>query len=127
MRAKEKKLDRVLLVEDDDLTRFMMTEMLDELGVVVDVAVDGQHCIETLRREPNKYDVVLMDIHMPRKTGLEALQEIRKQPEDPPRGLYVVAVTADPKWHDHSTAREAGFDAVLSKPVSVSSIRNMLV
>ena len=119
-------LNKVLLVEDDDLSCFMMEEMLEELGLPFEVARNGQDCVEMLTERPHEFNSVLMDIHMPVKTGVEALAEIRSAPNDPPRDLYVVAVTADSAWHSESVAKAQGFNTVLPKPVSMSGLEKVL-
>ena len=121
------RFQKILLVEDDEETRFMMSEMLDVIGATVDLAADGQECLERLEEEPNKYDAVLLDLHMPRKSGLEALEEIRAHRSDPPRSLHVIALTADTAWHDEAKAKSKGFDRVMPKPVNMTSIRNALI
>jgi len=116
----------VLLVEDDDMSRFMMSECLETLGFSFEVARDGQECIDILMARPDAFQTVLMDIHMPRKTGLEALSEIRNQGSDPPKNIRVVAVSADVDWHDTKKAQCAGFNDVLPKPVRLSRITEVL-
>jgi len=73
-------IQKVLLVEDDHSTQFMMAEMLDAVGVEFEVANDGQECIDKLGSDAARFDAVFLDIHMPRKSGLDALLEIHKRP-----------------------------------------------
>lgn len=117
---------KVLVVEDDATTRFMMTEMLDEIGVDFDVSVDGQDCLERVTADPHNYALVLMDIHMPRVSGVEATAQIRAADTDPPRNINILAVTADAGWHNPDSARAAGFNGVLRKPVSYSRLEETL-
>ncbi len=117
---------RVLLVEDDEITQYMMGEMLSAAGVLYEVANDGQECLDILNDRPDQFDAILLDIHMPKKSGLAAVSEIRTHSEDPPRGIYVVAVTADTAWHSVDRARKVGFDDVISKPVTMDKIKSKL-
>ncbi len=117
---------KVLLVEDDDLTQFMMGEMLDAFGVCFEVANDGQECIDMLAEDAGRFDAILLDIHMPKKSGLDAISEIRSHKNNPPRGMRVLALTADPAWHDKERVRKAGFNDVISKPVTMEKIRAAL-
>jgi len=117
---------KILLVEDDIASRFMMSEMLDDIGADCFEASDGQVCIDVLSEQTTAFDVVLMDLHMPRKSGLEALKEIRSFPRNPPRDVAVIAVTADEGWHDLDRAQAVGFDDVLEKPVSRASVQRAL-
>lgn len=116
----------VLLVEDDEMSRFMMSELLENLGVAFETAKNGEECLDILRARPDDFGTVLMDIHMPKKTGLEAVSEIRANETDPPKNIRVIAVSADVGWHDVRKARAAGFSDVLPKPVRMSKISAVL-
>ena len=117
---------RVLLAEDDAMTRFMMSEMLESLDCDFDLCGNGDEAMSMIRSEPAKYALVLMDVHMPLVTGIEATRSIRSEPEHPPKKIKIVAVTADEHWHDAKRCREIGFDAVLPKPVSLSGLENYI-
>lgn len=119
-------MSKILIVEDDPGSRFMMQEMIEDLGYAVEVAENGQACIDALKGDASRYSVVLMDLHMPGQSGLEALQFIRALKANPPRDIPVVAVTADSAWHDAEKARRSGFSTVVPKPVSMSNIRDAL-
>lgn len=116
-------MQRILVVEDDAITRFMMTEMCDALGYSCETVPGGQECIDLLDREPSKFDIVMMDIHMPRISGLDASSHIRNAETDPPKNLPIVAVTADEHWHNVHRCRAAGFNDVLPKPVTLGALR----
>ena len=117
---------KVLLVEDDYSTQFMMTEMLDAVGIDFEIANDGQECIEKLEDNADRFDAVLLDIHMPRKSGLDALMEIRSDSKDPPKNIRIVALTADTSWHNKSRIEEVGFNDLLTKPVTMDKIVSVL-
>lgn len=117
---------RILLVEDDALTRFMMHDMLDMLGVDVEEASDGQACLDMLEQDSSRFDLILMDIHMPVKTGLDAIRAIRDHADNPPRNLPVYAVTADEAWQDRTRAQQEGFHDVIPKPISTDKLRAAL-
>ncbi|WP_092066755.1 response regulator [Poseidonocella pacifica] len=116
----------VLVVEDDAQSRFMVTEMLDELGYEFHEACNGAEGIERSLDLSDKIDLILMDIHMPLKSGDEAVSEIRTSLQDPPKGIPIIAVTADTAWHNRDYVQSRGFDGVLSKPVSLSRLRSTL-
>lgn len=116
----------VLLVEDDAASRFMMTEMLDELGAYSVSANDGIECLAALEVDSARFDAVLLDLHMPNMSGIEAVGRIRRHPFPPTREIKVFAVTADPSWHDKDRATAAGFNGVVEKPVSLAVIRALL-
>ena len=114
---------RTLLVEDDPNTRFMMREILEEMGVPFDEVCDGQEFLSVIAAEPAAYSLILMDIHMPKLSGLDAVKVLRSSDTHPPRDVRTVAVTADSHWHDRDRARAAGFDTVLPKPVRLGALR----
>jgi signal transduction histidine kinase/CheY-like chemotaxis protein len=127
----EPPLLRVLLVEDNAVNQMVAHEMLKMLGCEVDLAVDGEEALAlflaagTTSGEPEgpRYDLVLMDCHMPRMDGFEATRRIRglevKGAE--PAGLVrtpIVALTADALESDRNRCLQAGMDDFLTKPVS---------
>lgn len=117
--------NRALLVEDDPTVRFMMSEMLEEIGVPFDEAADGQECLDAISAAPDAYSLILMDIHMPEMSGVEAVQLLRGKPSDPPRNIRTIALTADQNWHDEKKARDVGFDGVIAKPVRMKTIQDL--
>lgn len=112
------KTKKILLVEDDYFTRYMMTEIINTLGVDVDIAEDGQDGCDHLERNPEAYGVVLMDIHMPKLSGVDATKIIRAHVNDPPRDVPIIAVTADEQYHSNSVVSGLGMDGFMVKPVS---------
>lgn len=117
---------KILLVEDDYFTRFMMQEIIDTLGVKVDIAENGQEGCDKLDENPNSYGLVLMDIHMPKLSGIDATRMIRQHPTDPPRNVAIIAVTADEHYHDQSVARHYGLDGVIAKPITASELNALI-
>lgn len=117
---------KILLVEDDYFTRFMMKEIIDTLGVDIDVAENGQDGCDRLTQNPDAYGLVLMDIHMPKLSGVDAARMIRSSPHDPPKNVPIFAVTADVQYHDLSTVAKLGMDGFIVKPVTPGEL-NALV
>lgn len=114
---------RILVVEDDTITRYMMSEMCEELGYECETVPGGQECIDALEEHPSRFGMIMMDIHMPRVSGLIANSHIRSAETDPPRNLPIIAVTADEHWHNVHRCRAAGFNDVLPKPVTLEGLR----
>ena len=110
---------RVLYVEDSEVNRRIVREMLAAGGVEMDEAEDGQVGLE--RIAANDYDLILMDLRMPQMDGLSALKALRAQ-DDAKAGLPVIVLTADVGAGMHEDCLAAGADEVLAKPVSMPEL-----
>ena len=120
------KQKKVLLVEDDLFTRFMMNEIITTLGASIDVAADGDECARLVNECPDDYGLVLMDLHMPKMSGIEAARRIRACDTNPPRNVPIVAVTADINYHDEAVIKKLGMDGFASKPVSPGKLLDLI-
>jgi len=106
---------RVLLAEDEPVNRIFTVRALQKLGHTVDTAADGREALGMLGR--TTYDLVLMDIQMPRLNGLEATRRIRSgQVEGVAPDIPVVALTAYAMDSDRQKGLEAGMDEYVTKP-----------
>jgi len=114
---------RVLLVEDNEVSRLVIYRMLQALGCRVTVAGDGLEALARIAEEP--FDAVLMDCQMPRMDGLDATRAIRAAPES--AALPVVGVTAGVTPEESDRCRAAGMDEVLAKPCTVEALRDALL
>ncbi|MEM6493714.1 MAG: ATP-binding protein [Pseudomonadota bacterium] len=119
---------RILLAEDHDVNRMLVTEMLERCGQSVDIAQDGGEAISmvidsTLRGRP--YDLVLMDVQMPDCDGYAATRAIREEGIGPD-SLPIIALTANAFPEDVVAAREAGMQAHLAKPVVFADLARAL-
>jgi signal transduction histidine kinase/ActR/RegA family two-component response regulator len=115
---------RVLVVEDDAVNQMVVVSMLEKLGCQVDVADDGEAALVAASR--TRYDLVLMDLHMPVMDGYEATQQLRQ--EEILSGNYtpIVALTADALAGDRERCLEAGMDDHVTKPVSSAMLAAVL-
>ena len=116
---------KVLVVDDHDLSGFLMHEFLEALGVENTIVTSGADCLEHLTATPDQFDLVLMDIHMPELSGDETTKRIRSMAENPPKEIPVVAVTADSRWSNENLRNDSGLNDYLPKPVSVDDLRKM--
>ncbi|MEL6452050.1 MAG: response regulator [Pseudomonadota bacterium] len=117
---------KVLLVEDDEFTRFMMKEIIGTLGVDVEIACNGSEGYATLHNDPASFGLVLMDLHMPEMSGIDATRAIRQAKQNPPRSVPIVAMTADVNYHDTSRVEQLGMDGFASKPVSPGQLLDLI-
>jgi len=103
---------RILVVDDIDTNRMALRHFLKPHGFQIVEAKDGVEALERVAEEPP--DLVLLDVMMPRKNGLEVCRELKSNPET--RLIPVVFMTALDKNQDHVAALEAGGDDFLNKP-----------
>ena len=113
----------VLLVEDNDINRAILVEMLERDGHAVTEAVDGQDAVA--RAEERAFDLVLMDISMPGMDGVEATRRIRAG-TGPNARTPIVAVTAHAMPEEVERFRAAGMGRTVTKPVSRAVLRDLL-
>jgi signal transduction histidine kinase/CheY-like chemotaxis protein len=112
---------RLLLAEDNAINQLVAVKMLERLGCTVEVAGDGQDALAALSR--NRFDLVLMDLHMPRMTGIEATRVIRSGGGgvlDP--GVPIIAMTTNAAKGDRERCIAAGMDDHVTKPVSMARL-----
>lgn len=107
---------KILLAEDEQqLSRVLETAMIHE-GYQVDTAFDGQEAVDLAKE--NAYDLMILDIMMPVKTGIEALKEIRQTGNT----THVIMLTAMSEVDDKVTGLDAGADDYLTKPFSLKEL-----
>ena len=118
---------RVLVVEDNELNMEITRAMLEEYGMLVEEAHDGQEAVDIVReKEAGYYDLILMDIMMPVKDGLEATREIRNLSREDCQTVPIVAMSANAFDEDVRRSLTSGMNGHLSKPVDIGKLREML-
>jgi signal transduction histidine kinase/CheY-like chemotaxis protein len=110
---------RILLAEDVRVNQVIATDLLTSAGHTVDLARDGQEAIEAA--QTGNYDLILMDIHMPRIDGLEATRKIRSL-DGPSSRLPIIALTADAIAGRREDYVAAGMSDFLSKPFDPAAL-----
>lgn len=109
---------KILLAEDNDLNAEIAVEMLQMQGALVERAVDGQDAVSRfVKSGEGYYQVILMDIQMPVKNGLEAAREIRVSDHPNAKSIPIIAMTANSFKEDTQAAKTAGMNGFVSKPV----------
>ena len=114
---------RALVAEDNAFNRRLLETFLQNEGIEVEAAVDGEAALERLAESP--FDLVFMDVHMPKVDGFEATRRTR---EEVPGGaaLPIIAVTADVFSEEHAELVSAGVDDWLFKPINAERLRAVL-
>ena len=114
---------KVLLVEDNELNREIATEILKSLGLNVDCAADGMEAVEIMSSEAgNQYDMIFMDIQMPKMDGYTATREIRTLKDTKKANVPIIAMTANAFDEDRKKAIKAGMNGHIAKPIDVNVI-----
>jgi len=111
-------MSKILLVEDNEMNRDMLTRRLERKGFVVIIAVDGQAGIDMA--SSSSPDIILMDLSLPVIDGWEATRKIKADPAT--QSIPVIALTAHAMAGDEQKALEAGCDDYDTKPVNFSRL-----
>ena len=118
---------RILLAEDNELNAEIAIELLQEEGLLVELATDGQECYDMLdHAEEGYYDLILMDIQMPNVNGYEATVKIRQMENDKKAQIPIVAMTANVFAEDRKLALDLGMNGHISKPIDMKKVRKVL-
>ena len=118
---------RVLLVEDIEVNREIAKAVLEEIGLEVDDADDGTVAVEKFRdAPPNHYDLILMDVQMPKMNGYEATRAIRSLSREDAHTVPIVAMTANAFEEDKDNALKAGMNDHLAKPLDIPKLLTTL-
>ncbi len=114
---------RVLLVEDIEVNREIAKAVLTEIGLDVDDADDGTVAVEKFKAAPtNRYDLILMDVQMPKMNGYEATRAIRALDRPDAKTVPIVAMTANAFEEDKDNALKAGMNDHLAKPLDIPKL-----
>jgi len=113
----------ILLADDNETNREIIIGVLEESGIAIDTAANGQMAVESYQANPNKYELILMDIQMPIMDGYRATQLIRQQNPT----LPIVALTANAMREDIERSLESGMNAHLNKPIDVKKLYGVLL
>jgi CheY-like chemotaxis protein len=115
---------RLLVVDDNDVNRTLLVRFLGALGLGADAAVDGFAAEQALAARP--YTAVLLDVRMPGEDGPAVTRWLRARERGTSRRTPVIAVSATDTPADREICREAGMDAFVAKPVSLTDLREVL-
>lgn len=113
----------ILLAEDEPISREVACFQLEEVGLTVDLAEDGQQALNLARRKA--YDLILMDMQMPKLNGVDATQSIRADSLN--RGTPILAMTANAFDEDRQICITAGMNDHIAKPVDPEHLHEVLL
>lgn len=113
----------VLLVEDNLINMEIATKLLMFKGMTVDKAFNGEEAVEYfLKSDEDKYDVILMDLQMPKMNGLEAAKAIRESDHPSAQSIPIIAVSANTFAEDIAQSLQVGMNDHISKPLDVQTL-----
>lgn len=118
----------ILLAEDNDLNAEIAETILERVGLKIERVEDGIQCVNKVEKMPvGTYDMILMDIQMPKMDGYKATQEIRHLPDKDKACIPIVAMTASAFEEDKREAIAAGMNGHIAKPIDVNELMAILV
>lgn len=118
-----KAVQRLLLVEDNDINREIAEELLGMIGFDIDSAENGQIALDKVKGSaPGYYDLILMDLQMPVMDGWQAAREIRSLPNRALAHIPIVALSANALESDRNRSKECGIDTHLPKPMDLAQV-----
>ena len=113
---------KILLVDDNELNREIAVEILEDSGMVVDMACNGMEAVEMVKQNGMRfYDAILMDIQMPVMNGYEATEAIRALPDDG-KPVVIIALSANAFEEDKRKSLSVGMNAHIPKPVNAAEL-----
>ena len=118
----------ILLAEDNDLNAEIAETILERVGLKIERVEDGIQCVNKVEKMPvGTYDMILMDIQMPKMDGYKATQKIRHLPDKDKACIPIIAMTASAFEEDKREAIAAGMNGHIAKPIDVNELMAILV
>ena len=118
----------ILLAEDNDLNAEIAETILERVGLKIERVEDGVQCVNKVAKMPvGTYDMILMDIQMPKMDGYKATQEIRHLPDKDKACIPIIAMTASAFEEDKREAIASGMNGHIAKPIDVNELMAILV
>jgi len=112
----------ILLAEDIDLNAELVELNLGGLGHTITWVQNGLMVIDELKKNPDKYDLILMDVHMPKMDGVEATKQIRKLEKKTKTHIPIIALTASVTQNEQSEIIQSGMDGFAVKPLELENL-----
>ena len=117
----------LLVAEDIDVNREILIALLEPTNVIIDIAENGRIALEKFTSNPDKYDMIIMDVHMPEMDGLEATKAIRSLETERAKTIPIVAMTADVFREDVDKCLACGMNDHLGKPINYCDVMKKII
>lgn len=118
----------ILLVDDNELNLEIEAELLQEMGLSIDSARNGQEAVDKISRSPSDtYALILMDIQMPVMNGYDAARTIRNLPDPVRAHIPIIALSANAFDEDRRKSMESGMNAHMAKPLDLAALLELIV
>jgi signal transduction histidine kinase/ActR/RegA family two-component response regulator len=117
---------KLLLAEDIEINREILIALLEDTGIQIDIAENGLIALEIITADPEKYDIMFMDMQMPKMDGLETTRRIRALPALQNSKLPIIAMTANVFQDDINACIAAGMNDHIGKPINIDSVLEKL-
>ena len=115
----------VLLVEDNELNREFVKEILEDCGIIVSEASNGREAVKKVEKD-DAYDFILMDLVMPVMDGCSAAEKIRGLEDKAKSATPIYAMTASVTREDRKRAEEAGMNGFMEKPLDINKLKEIV-
>lgn len=117
---------KILLAEDNRINQRIASLTFNMMGISIDIASNGQEALEMYRQ--NKYDLIMMDLHMPVMDGMEASRQIRsfEKETNSSHRVFMIALSASSMSEIKDECLASGMDDFMEKPFKESELRNIL-
>jgi signal transduction histidine kinase len=112
----------ILLAEDVEINCEVFSSLIEHTEINIDFAKDGREALDMFTADPGRYDMILMDIHMPEMDGYEATRRIRASGLENAESIPIVAMTANVFREDIERCKEAGMNDHLGKPIDSAEV-----
>jgi|GEM_PF-1148745 len=118
---------KVLLAEDNEINTEIALRLLEEMGLTVECAANGEEALEKFKASPEgEFDLIFMDLQMPKMNGYEATRQIRALDRTDASSIPVVAMTADAFTNAMEESKNSGMNGFITKPLMINQICEVL-
>jgi len=117
---------KILLAEDVEINREILIALLEETMIEIDCADNGEEAVRMIKESPDKYDLVFMDLQMPKMDGYDAARLIRALDTDKAKAIPIIAITANVFKEDIEKCLASGMNGHIGKPIHIKEIFRVL-